>query len=144
MSAERLPLAVYGTLRQGFGNHHLLTGRIQQIVPGYVAGYELVVDRIPYALPNPDATLVAEVVWPIPALYDQVLADIDYLEGYDPHRHPQHNLYTRVPATATTPKHGEIRTWLYEAGPHARAKLAHLPTQPGGDYANTPTTRLHP
>ena len=141
MRAERIPLAVYGTLRQGFGNHHLLVGRIQHIVPGSVAGYELVVDRIPYALPNPGATLVAEIVWPIPALYDQILADVDYLEGYNPHT--RHNLYTRVAVTATTHQQREVEAWLYKAGPHALTNLAARPPVSGGDYANTPTRRQH-
>ena len=141
MPTEQLPLAVYGTLRRGFGNHHLLGGRIQQIVPGSVAGYELVVDRIPYARPNPDARLVVEIVWPLPALYDQILADVDYLEGYNPHAHARHNLYTRVAVTATTHQQREVEAWLYEAGPHALTSLAHLPSRPGGDYANTPSRR---
>ena len=67
MAAERLPLAVYGTLRTGFGNHHLLASRIQRIAPGLVDGYELVINRIPYARPAPNAQLTVEIVWPTPA-----------------------------------------------------------------------------
>ena len=141
MPTERLPLAVYGTLRPGFWNHDLLAGRIEQAVPGFVPGYELVVDRIPYALPNPYATLIAEIVWPIPVIYDQVLADIDHLEGYDPHRDPRHNLYVRVPVTATTHQHDDVRAWLYEPGPRTRINLGALIAIPDGDYANTPTRR---
>ena len=143
MRAEQLPLAVYGTLRQGFGNHDLLAGRIRHVTPGLVAGYELVVDRIPYARPNVDARLVVEIVWPLPALYDQILADVDYLEGYNPHTHAWHNLYTRVAVTATTHQQREVEAWLYEAGPHALTSLAALPPVSGGDYANTPSRRQH-
>ena len=143
MPTERRPIAVYGTLRRGFGNHDLLAGRIRQLFPGCVVGYELVVDRIPYARPKPDARLVVEIAWPLPALYDQVLADVDYLEGYNPHNHPRRNLYTRVKVTATTNQQDEVEAWLYEAGPHALDSLAALPAVPGNDYANTPTRRRH-
>ena len=143
MPTERLPLAVYGTLRRGFGNHDLLAGRVRQVIPGFVAGYELVVDRIPYARPNPDARLAVEIVWPVPAIYDRVLADVDHLEGYNPHNHPRHNLYTRVAVTAATHQQDEVEAWLYEAGPHALDSLTALPAVPGGDYANTPTRRQH-
>ena len=135
MPTEQLPLAVYGTLRRGFWNHDLLAGRIRQLTPGYVAGYELVVIQIPYARPNPDARLVVEIAWPFPALYDQVLADIDRLEGYNPYNHPQHNFYTRVKVIATTNQQDEVEAWLYEVGPHTLDSLADLPAVPGNDYA---------
>ncbi len=141
MPTKQLPLAVYGTLLRGFGNHDLLAGRVRHVTPGFVAGYELVVDRIPYARPNPDATLVVEIAWPLPALYDQILADVDYLEGYNPHGHAPHNLYTRVAVTATTHQQREVEAWLYKAGPHALTSLAALPAIPSGDYANTPSKR---
>lgn len=143
MPTKRRPLAVYGTLRRGFGNHDLLAGRVRHVTPGLVAGYELVVDRIPYARPNPDATLVVEIVWPRRILYHRVLADVDDLEGYNPHAHPPHNLYTRVAVTATTHQQREVEAWLYEAGPHTLTSLAALPAIPNGDYANTPTRRQH-
>ena len=140
MATERLPLAVYGTLRSGFGNHDLLAGRLQRVAPGLVEGYELVIDRIPFARPAPNAKLIVEIVWPTPALYDQVLADVDHLESYNPHRQPSDNLYTRVAVTATTHHDENVPAWLYEAGPHTRSVLpSHLPAVPSGDYANTLT-----
>ena len=134
---KRLPLAVYGTLRPGFGNHGLLAGRTHRQAPGLVDGYELVVDRIPFARRRPGGRLVVEVVWPSPRAYDRVLADADQLEGYDPHGDPADNLYVRVAVTVTTAVGEQVRAWLYEVGPLGRSHLSPgLVPVPSGDYAD--------
>ncbi|MDE0170073.1 MAG: gamma-glutamylcyclotransferase [bacterium] len=136
-ASERLPLAVYGTLRPGFGNHRLLAGRSRREEPGLVEGYELLVDRIPFARRRAGRCVVVEVVWPIPAVYDKVLADVDYLEGYDPSGDPAENLYRRVAVTATTGQDEHVRAWLYEVGPLGESflpsRVVHVPS---GDYAD--------
>jgi gamma-glutamylcyclotransferase (GGCT)/AIG2-like uncharacterized protein YtfP len=132
-----LPLAVYGTLRSGFGNHGLLAGRIHRAAAGLVSGYELVVDRIPYARRRPGGRLVVEAVWPTPAMYDRVLSDVDHLEGYDPHGDPADNLYQRVAVTVTVGPGDNVRAWLYEMGSLGASLLSPSRSHvPSGDYAD--------
>ncbi len=136
-SPERLPLAVYGTLRTGFGNHALLAGRIDRKAPGVVDGYELAVDRIPFARRAPGSRLVVEVMWPTASHYDRVLADVDHLEGYSSEGEHRDNLYVRISVAVTTDQGYNVGAWLYEIGPLARSFLSlDLPAIPTGDYAD--------
>ena len=128
---------MYGTLRTGFGNHGLFAGRTRRMAPGLVDGYELLVGRFPFARRRPGGRLVVEVMWPIPAVYDQVIADVDYLEGYDSHADPADNLYVRVAVTVTTMGGEQVRAWLYEVGPLGQSLFSsHVSPVPSGDYAD--------
>ena len=130
-----LPIAVYGTLRVGYGNHRYVAGRTAEITPGVVDGYELVVEGLPYARPSTTGRLVVEVMWPLPHLYDEVLADLDQLEGYHPDADTNH--YTRTQVTVTTQDGAGVEAWLYEVGELGRRRLRSYPTVvASGDYAD--------
>ncbi len=130
---EQLPIAVYGTLRVGHSNHRLMAGRTSDIVMGVVDSHELVIDGLPFARPSTRGGLVAEVMWPLPHLHDQVLTDLDRLEGYHPER-PEASFYIRTEVTVRTAQ-GDVQAWLYEAGQRARDRLRHLPATESGDYS---------
>lgn len=137
---EQLPIAVYGTLRVGHSNHRLMAGRTSDIAMGIVDSHELVVDGLPFARPSTRGGLVAEVMWPLPLIYDEVLTDLDRLESYHPER-PEASFYIRTEVTVRT-AHGDVQAWLYEAGQRARVRLRHLPATASGDYSTvrSPTT----
>jgi gamma-glutamylcyclotransferase (GGCT)/AIG2-like uncharacterized protein YtfP len=144
-TTTQLPIAVYGTLRVGYHNHRHVAGRTAEITPGVVDGYQLVVEGLPYARPSTTGHLVVEVMWPLPHIYDDVLADLDRLEGYSPDADANH--YTRTQVTVTTTDGAEVDAWLYEAGEWAQRRLRSYPTVvASGDYTDvrTPAGRRVP
>ena len=131
-TGEQLPIAVYGTLRVGQHNHRFVAGRIGDIETGTVDSHELVVDGLPFARPASIGNLVVEVMWPLPNIYDEVLADLDRLEGYHPEQ-PETSFYLRTEVTVHTPA-GDVEAWLYEAGTQARHRLGQYPPVESGDF----------
>ncbi len=141
----QLPIAVYGTLRVGYGNHRYMAGRTAEIATGVVEGYQLVVDGLPYARQSTTGHLVVELMWPLPHIYDDVLADLDRLEGYRPEADSNH--YSRTKVTVITADGQDVEAWLYEAGEWAHRRLRSYPTVvASGDYADvhSPTGRRVP
>ena len=139
-------LAVYGTLRRGCRNHHVLAGS-EPVVDGVVAGvlHEIVVPlRLDYSYPllvvPPRPTGGARAGGPtvVVEVYrvsrPQVLAHLDVLEAYDP-ADPGRSEYvrTRVPLLdgqgRVTPGAPEVQVYAY-AGPVAEQG----PVLPGGDW----------
>ncbi len=134
-TTAQLPIAVYGTLRVGYGNHRYMAGRTVDIAAGVVEGYQLVIDGLPYARQSTTGHLVVELMWPLPHIYDEVLADLDRLEGYRPDA--EHNHYTRTQVTVTTTDGQDVEAWLYEAGEWAHRRIRSYSTVVAtGDYAD--------
>ncbi len=135
-------LAVYGTLRRGCRNHHVLAGS-GHVVDGFVSGllHEIVVPlRLDYSYPllvvpaDPvaDGPRVVVEVYRVEA--ERVLTGLDALEAYDP-AGPGGSEYvrTRVPLRSgdrsTTEMWPEVQVYAY-AGPVAEQG----PVLPGGDW----------
>jgi gamma-glutamylcyclotransferase (GGCT)/AIG2-like uncharacterized protein YtfP len=80
---ERYPVFVYGTLRPCWWNARLWEGRATPTHDGtaILLGYKLVRTAFPYAVPAATAQTVGTLIVPHPHLYDEVLADMDVLEG---------------------------------------------------------------
>ena len=74
----RLPLFVFGTLRRGQCNHHLLQDRYARCLPAELPDYtrveELMIDR------QPGGVVQGELFTLSPEVYEQTLADCDELE----------------------------------------------------------------
>ena len=103
-------------------------------------GFELFVDGIPFARPAGSGSVIVEVIWPVPSLYDQVLADVDSLEGYSPYRHPPYNLYERLEVVVKLDRGGEVRAWMYQIGASVRRFTVSRETLvPSGNYADVET-----
>lgn len=132
-NAPRLPFFVYGTLRPGHGNYRrLLVGRTTRETPATVTGLALYGCGIPYAIPTPAATTVGALIHVEATLYDEVLHDLDRLEGYRPHR-PERSHYVRTRWHVTTDNGDPTEAWLYLAGPHVTAD--DLDPVPNNDWA---------
>lgn len=128
------PFAVYGTLRAGESNSWLLAGRVER-EEARVDGYELVLDGgLPFALPRAGGRLVVELVWPLVGLYDQVLASLDRLEGYDPDLPESDNFYLRRRVDAHTGGGEAVTAWLYVPSASTRRSLLYATPVPSGDY----------
>lgn len=142
-------LAVYGTLRRGCRNHHVLGGS-EHVVDGTVCGllHEMVVSqRLDYSYPllvvppqpRPDGPRVVIEVYRVTDA--QVLATLDELEDFDPHQ-PATSEYVRArvpllsaPATRSTTPGGD-REDLSEVQVYAYAGAVDEqgPVLPGGDW----------
>ena len=116
---------VYGTLRPGQSNYRqLLAGRTVKESPAIAMGLALFGTRFPYAVPEPGGRIVGDLLTIEPNYYQDVLADLDVLEGYDPQQ-PENSHYLRatrpVIATRALPAGGTWETfhtaWIYLAGP---------------------------
>jgi gamma-glutamylcyclotransferase (GGCT)/AIG2-like uncharacterized protein YtfP len=135
----QLPFFVYGTLRPYQGNYErFLEGRTASEVPGFLDGHALFAAGIPYVVESTaDAVVVGDLVFVAPWDYDQVLADLDRLEGYSPRRgaachyqrHARPVRYLDADGVEAT-----VVAWVYLAGPSARARLAGTQPVPGGDW----------
>ena len=131
-----LPYLVYGTLREGGANAHLVTlhgGRWAGSLT--LAGYAMVdaPAGYPYVLARDGATVRAEVVQPAPdARAQQALRrDLDLLEDFTVGGGA--NNYERVAHRFADPADGAARWgWLYVAG--AGALIDGLPAIVSGDW----------
>ena len=143
--SRQLPVFVYGTLRPGQPNwDRLLAGRSERVAPGRLPGMDLLdCGHYPAAIERPGAgAAVGDVVWIRPASWPAVLADLDHLEGYDPH--DAGRLYERVTRWVETPG-SLVECWIYLAGTTLSASTR--PTIAGGDWvahcADLTTYREH-
>ena len=116
-------VAVYGTLKQGYGNHGRLAHSAESITPGVVAGFTLFGDGIPFARPAPDGYAV--VVELVKLCEDDNLAgtmrSLDALEGSP-------RWYRREPVAVRTLKDDAWVTtwaWMY-VGPTNAERYNHL------------------
>jgi len=116
---------VYGTLRPGQSNYRrLLADRTVREVPASAKGLALYSNGFPYAVPQLGARVIGDLITIKPELYQEVLADLDRLEGYRP-GHPDHSHYIRTTRSVVvvnhTPNGGAWEAfhtaWVYIAGP---------------------------
>lgn len=127
-------IAVYGTLREGFGNDVIWTGKADKYATGTVAGYHLRTNgAFPYAVPSHPSMdceaneITVEIIMPHYDTRTEVLARCDRLEGY-----PRH--YNRKVVSVAVPN-GSISCWMYVPTNIARI-AATYPEVPGGDWEN--------
>lgn len=115
------PVFVYGTLRRGGRNEHLLEGvaRWPARLPDH-ALYEL--GGLPYCAPRPGAQVVGEVVTLAPDSYGETLAALDRLEE-GPYRRVMREVEVRT---------GPLDAWVYLAREAVAARLERR--VPDGDW----------
>ena len=124
------PLFVYGTLLQGQPNHHLLSGRIDRISPGWIEGAELYSLGSYPMLVEGHGRVVGELVYLPDATeaYFAILDLLDRLEGVD----DEDGLYRRVLMQVCTASGEQTPAWVY-AG-HRESVLGRKQVE-GGDWA---------
>lgn len=119
-----LPFFVYGTLRPGERNHDLfLRGRVLSEEPGRLPGVRLYEGPgYPYAVEEPGGVVAGELVTARPEAYEELLAELDRLEGYLPGG--PRNLYERVLRNVLREGDGAaVRAWVYVAAPAVATEL---------------------
>jgi gamma-glutamylcyclotransferase (GGCT)/AIG2-like uncharacterized protein YtfP len=134
----QLPIFVYGTLRHGQSNYQpYLAGQTAREHPAILPDHALHIGAYPYVFDTDDGSHVyGELVFPLPHLYDDVLARLDELENYregDPS-----SMYLRVQRPVRyTGANGEPQTitaWVYHAGPDYTREATEQNRIPSGDW----------
>ena len=145
-NTDQLPFFVYGTLRPGQGNYRrFLGGRTAQEVPAALDGHALFDLGIPYVVESTaDVTVVGDLVFVAPQHYEDVLVDLDRLEGYSPRRTGGHYQRQALPVRYQGAGGSEIAVvaWVYLAGQAVRARLLEAYPVPGGDWVAASASRL--
>lgn len=94
-----LPVFVYGTLRNGFGNYQwALAGKTEKEETALLEGSLYPVRHgggFPCLIEEEEGLVHGELMYIKPELYDDVMQSLDNLEGYNP-KHPEHSMYRRV------------------------------------------------
>lgn len=131
---KNLPALVYGTLRPGQHNYtSFLEGVTVKETTVSVNGFRMYGGGgFPYITEaGADETIVAELVYIDPEIYDRVLHRLDFLEGYRSPYGPNH--YDRI--TTTVEVDGEtVEAWIYVAGVYVKDDLDKLPLVAHGDW----------
>ena len=104
-----LPLFVFGTLRRGQRNHHLLDGRYERVLPARLRGFAKI-ELLMIAREN-GACVEGELYFLRRDLYAETMCDCDHLEGIRPGNEvgPE---YRRLRVTVETAE-GNISAWAY-------------------------------
>lgn len=117
---NKTKVAVYGTLRAGFGNHRLLEGSTFLGEGNTIDGFTMRARGIPYVSKNGDTNIKVEVY----SVDDVTLEDLDSLEG-----HP--NWYRREEVDIKLDNGKNEKAWMYLMEERAVDGVSVVPS---GDY----------
>ena len=138
MSAEPHAFFVYGTLKRGQSNYHLIAGAVCDAAIATVRGRLYDVGPFP-ALADGDECVYGEVLTIDPDVLPRLLAILDDLEGYDP-IDPDGSMYVRRLVTATDAGGRELvaHAYFYNRDPDP---FVHLP---GGEWRGPSAAEVAP
>lgn len=111
-----LPVFIYGTLRPGQKNYpRYLAGRTREEIPASTSGeLHIFLDpggaRYPFLTPG-DETVQGDLVYLKDAFYEETLAELDRLEGYDPQTDT--GLYLRREREVVPADREPVSAWVY-------------------------------
>lgn len=109
---EKLPVFVYGTLRNGLGNYEwCLRGRTTKEIQGTIKGVMYSAGGFPAVVPG-DERVVGELMYIPDDIYKATMIDLDGLEGYDPNS-PATNMYERVVTEVTLENGEKVKAYTY-------------------------------
>ena len=106
---DRLPLFVFGTLRYGECNHHLLEGNYERMVSAELPGFSRIHPLM--IVLDEDDTVEGELYFIDPLNYEETIQSCDRLEGISPGKTAGEN-YRRIRTPVET-EEGAITAWVY-------------------------------
>ncbi len=124
------PFFVYGTLLPGQPNDVLWQDCIEQRKSAVLNGAQL------YAFPqfpmlieidNLDEQVYGELIWVEQSRYSDILADLDFLEGYQPNN-PDESLYLREKRPVMGDDGSQTVAWVYLGKPQFVANRSPIPS----------------
>lgn len=120
-----LPFFVYGTLRHGQRNYHLLLNKTLKELPATLSGVVLYAMPAFPALTEGNSTVIGELIMVEPSHYARTLGDLDRLEGYTPGAPEAKCMYTRVMRQVTLADGNCADAWVYLGTPTLFESLPH-------------------
>lgn len=125
-------IAVYGTLRKGFGNHRLLQNS-KFVGAGLTKEkYKMTASGIPFVNPNKKVSNIRVEVYDVT---DSQLPYVDALEGYNPNDHDG-SWYKRTPIEVKLDDGDEIEASIYFSDSEAASVIE------SGDYKDYNRTNV--
>ena len=108
---KQYPVFVYGTLRSGFGNYrNFLEGYTTKEEFGRARGVMYDVGAFP-AIVEGKGTIMGEIMYIAPEVYNHVLTALDNLEGYIPDS--GYSMYIRKLINVLNADNNMIKCWAY-------------------------------
>lgn len=124
--SKNINIAVYGTLRKGFGNHRIL-GSSELVDSGWTnEKYKLTANGIPFVNPNEAISKVRVEVY---SVTPEQLPTVDSLEGYDPNNHDG-SWYKRTPISVNLDSGENVEASIYFGDRDGKTLIE------SGDYAD--------
>lgn len=134
----QLPLFVYGTLLPGQPNYALLQGYVIAHETAWFENGRLYdMGYYPMMVEQPGYTVKGAVLTIHPKTYEQVINNLDILEGYNP-LHLADSMYHRLVRVVKTENGRSLSVWVYLVQTHQVIGLA---TIDNGDWASHLTER---
>ena len=106
---DQLPFFVFGTLRYGECNHHLLEENYERMVPAELQGFSRIHSLM--IVRDEDDTVEGELYFIDPLKYGETLQNCDRLEGIPPGKTIGED-YRRIRTSVET-EEGAITAWVY-------------------------------
>jgi gamma-glutamylcyclotransferase (GGCT)/AIG2-like uncharacterized protein YtfP len=134
--SQRLPVFVYGTLRQGQSNAHRMSQIASLIDDAVVDGVAVFgADQLyPHAVERSGASTLGELVWLRPEIdHREAYRSLDEYEEFMWDR-PWSSEYERVVRPVRLSNGDTVSAWLYLARGRVRESLAEATPIPGGDW----------
>lgn len=129
---ERLPMFVYGTLREGYGNDRLFHRPVANVQhqTALLMGYDMYAAGIPFIYPSVDenAIVTGELVTVSDETYQEMMEKVDALEGYNVYS--DSGWYMRRRVTVVIGDGEQVEAWAYIAQEQPTCRIV-----PSGDYA---------
>lgn len=105
---DKIIIAAYGTLRKGYWNSRLVNNNNNYLGKGItVEKYQMRANGIPFVNKTPDTNITVDL-WEIT---DEMLEDVDRLEGYNPNNHEE-SWYKREKIKVNL-NNKAIDAWIY-------------------------------
>ncbi len=110
---EFFPFFVYGTLRNGQNNYeYYFKNKTKKEYPAWVRGTLYSYGNLPAYMPEGENWIRGDLVYIKDAHYQDVLRDVDFLEGYRPEMEST-SLYIRRVKPVFTENQKEVKAWIY-------------------------------
>ncbi len=134
----QLPLFVYGTLLPGQPNYALLQGYVMAHEPAWFENGRLYdMGYYPMMVEQPGCIVKGAVLTLHPRTYEQIINNLDSLEGYNP-LNLADSMYHRLPRVVKTANGRSLAVWVYLVQTH---QVTGLEAIDSGDWAGHLTER---
>lgn len=135
MSTDRLPVFVYGTLRNSLGNYErILRGNTLHEEPATLSGATMLhAGGFPFVLAEGEGAVIGEVMYLAPDNADYTMARLDRLEGCYGEGNPR-NMYDRKVVTVITADGTEVTAYTYIMAEGMRRHMGTMPVIASGDW----------